>query len=64
LGSGREIGSGVLDAGRLGLTGKGPGYEARYSGAVSGRGGFLSGFQTGAGGKSVRRACQLILGDG
>jgi hypothetical protein len=64
VGSGRETGSGVLDAGRLSLTGKGPGYEARYAGAVSGRGGFLSGVQTGAGGKSFRRACQLILGDG
>jgi len=64
VGAGRETGNGVLVAGRLSLTGKGPGYEARYAGAVSGRGGFLSGVQTGAGGKSFRRACQLILGDG
>jgi hypothetical protein len=64
VGSGRETGSGILDKGRLSLAGKGPGYEARYAGAVSGRGGFLSGIQTGAGAKSFRRACQVILGDG
>jgi hypothetical protein len=64
LGSGRETGSGALAGGRLGLVGKGPGYEARYAGDVSGRGGFLTGYQTGAGGKSFRRACQFILGDG
>ncbi|NNM71443.1 hypothetical protein [Enterovirga aerilata] len=64
VGSGRETGSGALAGGRLSLSGKGPGYEARYAGEVSGRGGFLTGYQTGAGGKSFRRACQLILGDG
>ena len=64
VGSGRETGSGTLAGGRLTLSGKGPGYEARYAGEVSGRGGFLSGIQTGAGGKSFRRACQFILGDG
>jgi hypothetical protein len=64
VGSGRETGSGTLAGGRLTLSGKGPGYEARYAGDVSGRGGFLSGIQTGAGGKSFRRACQFILGDG
>ena len=64
MGSGRETGSGVLAGGKLSLTGKGPGYEARYAGDVSGRGGFLSGIQTGAGGKSFRRACQFILGGG
>jgi hypothetical protein len=64
LGGGRETGAGTLSAGKLSLIGKGPGYEGRYSGDVSGRGGFLSGYQTGTGGKSFRRTCQLILGDG
>ncbi len=64
IGSGRETGTGVLSGGRLNVSGKGPGYEARYAGDVSGRGGFLTGYQAGTGGKSFRRACQLILGDG
>lgn len=64
IGSGRETGRGTLGGGKLSLAGKGPGYEARYAGDVSGRGGFLTGVQTGAGGKSFRRACQFILGDG
>ena len=64
LGSGRETGGGPLAGGRLSLAGKGPGYEARYAGEVSGRGGMLTGTQTGGGAKSFRRSCQLILGDG
>lgn len=64
LGSGRETGTGTLSGGRLSLAGKGPGYEARYSGDVSGRGGFLTGYQTAGGEKGFRRACQFILGDG
>jgi hypothetical protein len=61
IGSGRETGAGVLASGKISLTGKGPGYEARYGGDVSGRGGFLSGYQTG---KGFRRVCQLVLGEG
>ena len=64
LRGGRETGAGTLSAGKLSLIGKGPGYEGRYSGDVSGRGGFLSGYQAGTGGKNFRRTCQLILGDG
>ena len=64
FGSGRETGSGTLAGGKLSVAGKGPGYEARYAGDVSGRGGFLTGYQTGAGGRGSRRTCQMILGDG
>lgn len=58
---GRETGGGTLSGLKLSLAGKGPGYEARYSGDVSGRGGFLTGTQSGGKG---RRNCQFILGDG
>jgi hypothetical protein len=64
IGSARETGSGALAGGRLSLAGKGPGYEARYAGDVSGRGGFLTGTQTGTGGNAFRRSCQFILGGG
>ena len=61
VGAARETGSGILSAGKLSLVGKGPGYEGRYAGDVSGRGGFLTGYQTG---KGFRRPCQVILGGG
>lgn len=61
LGGGRETGGGTLTGIKLVLAGRGPGYEARYAGDVSGRGGFLTGTQSGG---KVRRNCQFILGDG
>lgn len=62
--AGRETGDGAVSAGRLTLTGRGGGsrpYEARYSGAIGGRGGLLVGVQTRG---SARRACQMTIGDG
>lgn len=61
---GTERGSGAMNGGTLSLVGRGPGrggYEARYSGGISGRGGLLTGMQTG---KSFRRACQISVGLG
>jgi hypothetical protein len=65
-----EIGSGVLGANRQfvlsgAASGRGLSYQARYSGELSGRGGLLTGTQTGkAGGKSFIRRCQMTLGNG
>lgn len=64
-----ETGSGALSGENLTLTGrargKGFSYEARYSGALNGRGGLLTGEQTWThGGKAYRRACQMTLGNG
>ncbi len=65
-----ETGGGRLGQGReVVLTGtakgRGVAYQARYAGAVSGRGGMLTGTQAGtAGGKSFTRRCQMTLGDG
>jgi hypothetical protein len=68
--SANETGSGTLGANRqFVLTGaaggRGFSYQARYAGELSGRGGLLTGTQTGkAGGKSFTRRCQMTLGNG
>lgn len=65
-----ETGSGALDSNRrLTLSGSASGrsvsYQARYAGDLSGRGGLLTGTQTGkAGGKTFTRRCQMTLGNG
>lgn len=63
-----ETGNGMMsENGRLSLNGsaKGTGgYQTRYVGEIGGRGGRLTGEQTGtAQGKPFRRACQMIVGD-
>ena len=61
---GTERGTGAMTGGTLSLVGRGPGrggYEARYSGAISGRGGLLTGIHTA---KGFRRACQISVGLG
>lgn len=60
----REKGVGALAGSQLVLTGRGTGrtpYEARYVGQVSGRGGLLTGTQSG---KGFSRSCQMSIGQG
>jgi hypothetical protein len=68
--SATETGTGVLGANRQfvlsgAASGRGLSYQAHYAGELSGRGGLLTGTQTGkAGGKSFTRRCQMTLGNG
>lgn len=68
-GGGTEAAGGVVQGGRLvlsgGAKGRGAAFESRYEGEIGGRGGLLTGVQTWTrGGQTVRRACQLTIGSG